>query len=747
MEKKYYKSLDILRILSCIFVFLYHLGILKGGYLAVCTFFVLTSYLSCMKAFRTEKMNLLKYYKERFIHIYIPFLFVVLLTVFAFSLTDASWLNLKPETTSSLLGYNNFWQLGANLDYFTRSMSSPFMHFWYIAILFQFDLIFPFIYMLFNKIGKKVSKLATLELLAIFSIISMIYFYRVSEIENIMVVYYDTFSRCFSLVLGLTVGFIHNYFKPLVPRFVKKNYLSSFIFFIYLGVLTFMMFTVGADDTMFNVAMLASSLITCRLIDYGSVIFLKKNQLLDKFFRYISGITYEIYLFQYPVIFITDIYLVNEGIKMPVVIILTILLSIILHFALSKKKYNKPVLVLKYLTLVIIVALSILGAKEYVFAKDNSEEMHRLEEQLSQNEKMLKQKQEEYLKKKQEEEEKWTSMLKEMENGEEKLKEIVTNLPIVGIGDSVLLGASPTLYETFPNGYFDGKVSRTDYELNPILLDLKSKGMLSDIVLINLGTNGDCKMKCKPQIIETLKDKKVFWVNVTNDYQVHVNSRIESIANDNDNIYLVDWVEASKNHKEYFVADGIHLTGSGRRAYAKTVYDTIYNVYLDEFNKTKEELLKKHEEDEKTKITFIGNDILINAFNMLSDNFTNSKFITKSNYTFDTLLEDLKSAVEKNELTHKIVFAFDSSIKLSKDKYRELLKVCKDHEIYLLLTDSSIKNIDNVTEIKFYEEINNNLDYLMVDRIHLTEKGNMALINTLSKALNISVDESNVINN
>ena len=186
MEKKYYKSLDILRILSCIFVFLYHLGILKGGYLAVCTFFVLTSYLSCMKVFRTEKMNLLKYYKERFIHIYIPFLFVVLLTIFAFSLTDASWLNLKPETTSSLLGYNNFWQLGANLDYFTRSMSSPFMHFWYIAILFQFDLIFPFIYMLFNKIGKKVSKLATLELLAIFSIISMIYFYRVSEIENIL---------------------------------------------------------------------------------------------------------------------------------------------------------------------------------------------------------------------------------------------------------------------------------------------------------------------------------------------------------------------------------------------------------------------------------------------------------------------------------------------------------------------------------------------------------------------------------
>lgn len=41
-EKQYYKKLDIIRIISCILVLLYHLNILKGGFLAVCTFFVLS---------------------------------------------------------------------------------------------------------------------------------------------------------------------------------------------------------------------------------------------------------------------------------------------------------------------------------------------------------------------------------------------------------------------------------------------------------------------------------------------------------------------------------------------------------------------------------------------------------------------------------------------------------------------------------------------------------------------------------
>ena len=60
-NKKYYKVLDIIRVLSCVAVFLYHLNILKGGYLAVCTFFTLSGYLVCMSALQKEKFSIKEY--------------------------------------------------------------------------------------------------------------------------------------------------------------------------------------------------------------------------------------------------------------------------------------------------------------------------------------------------------------------------------------------------------------------------------------------------------------------------------------------------------------------------------------------------------------------------------------------------------------------------------------------------------------------------------------------------------------
>ena len=53
--KKYYKDIDLIRLFSCIAVLLYHLNILNGGYLAVCIFFVISGYLSCVSLFKKNK--------------------------------------------------------------------------------------------------------------------------------------------------------------------------------------------------------------------------------------------------------------------------------------------------------------------------------------------------------------------------------------------------------------------------------------------------------------------------------------------------------------------------------------------------------------------------------------------------------------------------------------------------------------------------------------------------------------------
>ena len=50
--------------------------------------------------------------------------------------------------------------------------------------------------------------------------------------------------------------------------------------------------------------------------------------------------------------------------------------------------------------------------------------------------------------------------------------------------------------------------------------------------------------------------------------------RLAAAAERHPNAVLVDWYAASKDHPEYFVSDGIHLTAKGARAYAKLIKET-----------------------------------------------------------------------------------------------------------------------------------------------------------------------------
>ena len=60
-----------------------------------------------------------------------------------------------------------------------------------------------------------------------------------------------------------------------------------------------------------------------------------------------------------------------------------------------------------------------------------------------------------------EEQDKWNEILDNFEDGENQINSIVSNLPIVAIGDSVMLGAIDNLHSTFPHSYVDAKVSRS----------------------------------------------------------------------------------------------------------------------------------------------------------------------------------------------------------------------------------------------------------------------------------------------
>ena len=731
-DKLYYRDLDILRIVLCIAVFLYHLGILKGGFLAVCSFFVLTGYLAVISSFNKEKFSLWQYYKSRFKQIYLPLLIVVFITIAIVSfLADNSWVNIKPETYSVLLGYNNFWQLSANLDYFARHVSSPFMHFWYIGILLQFELIFPLIFGFFRLIGEKIHKIVPCILLSFVAIGLAYLFYYLSCNKDIMFVYYNTFSRIFSIFFGVALGFITHYYGHLIPKFMTNKIIRNVIFILYLIGLIVLTIFIDSQFKYFAIIMILVTIMTTRLIDYCTINTRNELSIFDRIIKYFANISYEIYLVQYPVIFLFQYVVLSNYLKVFIIIGIVIAISCLLHYAFNK--VNK-LLGLKYILEVLFIIGAFYGIYTFVITKDYTVEIHELQLQLLENEKMMELKQEEYASKLKEQEDLWASKLASLEDDEAKIADIVTNLPIICVGDSVMLGAVPNLTKKFPNGYFDAKISRTDYVVEGILTELKDKKMLGGPIILNFGANGDCRNnKCKVNLMKVAGDRDVYWLTVTNDKDVHFNSRIKEFAKDYPNLHIIDWESISKNHSEYFYKDGIHLTESGRKAYVNAIYNAIYNSYLEEYNKKKEELLKVHEEELKTMISFFGNSLLIGAFNDLQSNFSSAKFNYNMDYNFESLKAEIQKEIEDNTLNYNIVLMFDSTLLLSKEEYQELISLVSDHKIYVVKTTDQLDVPEDVSVIDFYSELINNTDYLVRDSVYLTSNGNEALKKLLTK--------------
>ncbi len=735
--KKYYKNLDIIRIIACIAVLLYHLGILKGGYLAVCSFFVLSGYLSCVSAFKKEKFDFKNYYKNKFFHLYLPLLVVVLISIFAISfIPSITWLNLKPETNSVLLGYNNFWQLNANLDYFARHVDSPFMHLWYIAILLQFDLIFPFIFIFLRKIGRKVGQICPVILTGLLGILSAVFFYKMS-LNNITIAYYNTFARLFDLCFGMMIAFLGAY-KNLVPAKLMTKGNSRVMLVIYSLIWIILMILGGADPKYMIIYMLLTNIVTMRLINYATI----SEEEGNKVVKSIASVTYEIYLVQYPIIFIMQELEMKPYIKIPIVIVGTILIAYILHIALNFKKYDKAKF-FKILLQVGVLVISAYGLYLYVISVDHTDEMKALEEQLNENSKLMEEQQKEYEAKAAEEQEKWKQMMADLENGEENLKTLVADVPSAFIGDSVMLGAKLNIEKKFKNAYFNAEISRTCYVANDILKELIRKNALGDVVVFNFGANGDCSQATKETIMKTIgENRKVFWLTVTNDKRVHFNDKIKAFAAKYDNLYIIDWEKISKGHSEYFYSDGLHLPSPGRVAYTNAIYEAIYNVYLDEFNAKKEAIMKEHEEEMRTKLSFYGNELLVNAFNDLKDEYKDANFNINKNYKYEEIKTEIEKNITEDTLTYRVIFGFDNSSELTKENYQSLVDLCGEREVYIVNMNKEGLNVNNATVIDFYEEIKNNPKYLMADKIHLTKDGNKALKEKIVTTLNQKEIES-----
>lgn len=164
---------------------------------------------------------------------------------------------------------------------------------------------------------------------------------------------------------------------------------------------------------------------------------------------------------------------------------------------------------------------------------------------------------------------------------------------ITAVGDSVMLAAAPSLYQTLPGIRVDAAVSRSSWAGPGIIDQLAAAGQLGRYVVVALGTNGPISRDAYERIAATAgADRTLVLVNAyaPRDWIPGVNSDIAAFAAAHPGTMIADWARAIEPHVDDLAGDRIHPGTSGGRIYADTVRAAIreaenrraIDVYLDQ---------------------------------------------------------------------------------------------------------------------------------------------------------------------
>jgi peptidoglycan/LPS O-acetylase OafA/YrhL len=148
---------------------------------------------------------------------------------------------------------------------------------------------------------------------------------------------------------------------------------------------------------------------------------------------------------------------------------------------------------------------------------------------------------------------------------------------VSGIGDSVMLGAASALPYAVGTIAVDAAVSRQVSAGIEVLRAWRDAGNLGQVVIIHLGNNGTFTAGQFDEIMAIAGDRTVVFVTlvVPRPWEAGNNEVIRAGVARYGNARLADWASYAGGRAEYFVSDGIHLTGAGAQAYAYLIASAI----------------------------------------------------------------------------------------------------------------------------------------------------------------------------
>ena len=585
--RRHIPGLDGLRAIAIIVIILYHMfpQTMRGGYLGVSLFFVLSGYLlavTCLQDRELRTYSVVRFYRKRIRRIY-PALIVVLgaTLILLWRFYPASLRGLRNEVVSILLGFNNWRQIALNQSYFTRiANSSPFTHLWSTAIELQYYLVWPILFGVSAWLEKRHRGVGAVLLfvLAMASITEMGVIYLPGGDPSR--VYFGTDTRVHALLLGSALGML----RLDENEDAVAESTGWLLFGLCIPVITVLFVMVdGEEPAAYEGLIAASALAFTLLVGLVADPKLPFGHWLDfKPLKWLGQISYELYLVMYPTLYFIERWRpVNNAAQLALIEAGVMLVAAaLLHLAVrpsvlgpwkGKGKWTALLRVAPWLVAAAIAA----GAFALIQAPPDADDLDDLKAELEQNAELVDQPAPTPSGD-------WDGMFDDHDpTWPDQTPPAVLTDPatVTCVGDSVMLGALPALQQIMPGCVVDAKESRQVAEVIGILQNLDAQGRLGKVVVIALGTNGPFAQSFGQSVIDYLgPDRQSYWVTTygsTLRWQEESNSVIRAIAEANDNVELIDWAGVGPSHPEWFYSDGIHLQQAGQQGYADLVARTI----------------------------------------------------------------------------------------------------------------------------------------------------------------------------
>lgn len=290
----YKPEIDSLRAVAVSLVILFHYELfnVKGGFIGVDVFFVISGYLITnliIKDVDENKFSLLKFYLRRIRRI-IPALYSTILAVVVlgyFILSPEHFDRISKSGVSAAAAYSNFffWSEAGYFDH--HKYFKPLLHTWSLSVELQFYIFWPIIIFIIYNYFKKITLPFVIIIFFISLFLSTVYSDRTSGY------FYFTFFRLFEFAIGSIVFLIQDKIK------IKSN---DLFFFIGVSIILISSFIFSEKSTFPG----SNALIPCIgtflvLISAGNLKLFKKL-FINKISIFTGKISYSLYLVHWPLI-------------------------------------------------------------------------------------------------------------------------------------------------------------------------------------------------------------------------------------------------------------------------------------------------------------------------------------------------------------------------------------------------------------------------------------------------------------